>query len=51
MVEKTGNIFSPLYWVMAVALMTFVVGSIFLSEKNRVQIWDEAVEARPTSGG
>jgi MFS family permease len=48
LVEKTGNIFSPLYWVMAVALMTFVVGSIFLSEKNRVQIWDEAAEARPT---
>ena len=48
MVVKTGNIFSPLYYVIAVALMTFFVGTFFLSERNRVQIWDEAVEARPT---
>jgi MFS family permease len=51
MVEKTKNIFSPLYYVIAVALMTFIVGTLFLSEKNRVQIWDEAAEATPTSGG
>jgi MFS family permease len=49
MVVKTGNIFSPLYYVIAVALMTFFVGTFFLSERNRVQIWDEAVEARPTN--
>jgi len=49
MVVKTGNIFSPLYYVIAVALMTFFVGTFFLSERHRVQIWDEAVEARPTN--
>jgi MFS family permease len=48
MVVKTGNIFSPLYYVIAVALMTFFVGTFFLSERHRVQIWDEAAEARPT---
>jgi MFS family permease len=48
MVERTHNIFSPLYYVISVALMTFLVGTIFLSERNRVQIWDEAAEARPT---
>jgi MFS family permease len=47
LVEKTGNIFAGLYWVIGVALMTFLVGSFALNEKNRVQIWDEAAEARP----
>jgi len=47
MVEKTGNIFAGLYWVIAVALMTFFVGSFALSEKHRVEIWDEAKDARP----
>ncbi|MEO8217247.1 MAG: MFS transporter [Acidobacteriota bacterium] len=46
-VRETGNIYAGLYWPMGVALMTFVVGSIFLSESHRVRIWDEAGEARP----
>jgi MFS family permease len=49
MVEKTHNIYAGLYWVMAVALMTFIIGSIFLKESNRVEIWKEAEEARPTN--
>ncbi len=44
---KTGNIFAGLYWVIAVAVMTFIVGSIFLNERHRVEIWAEAEEARP----
>jgi MFS family permease len=47
LVEKTGNIFAGLYWVIGVALMTFLVGSFALNEKNRVEIWDEAADARP----
>ena len=47
MVEKTHNIYAGLYWSMGVALMTFVIGSIFLNESHRVKIWDEAGEARP----
>jgi MFS family permease len=48
LVVKTGNIFAGLYWVIGVALMTFIVGSIFLNERHRVEIWAEAEEARPT---
>jgi hypothetical protein len=49
LVPKTGNIYAGLYWVMAVALMTFIVGSIALKESNRVQIWREAEAARPAA--
>ena len=47
LVQKTGNIYAGLYWVMAVALMTFFVGTFFLSESHRVEIWKEAEGARP----
>jgi MFS family permease len=49
LVVKTGNIFAGLYWVIGVALMTFIVGSVFLNEQHRVEIWAEAEEARPMS--
>ncbi|MEA2416719.1 MAG: hypothetical protein QOI58_3376 [Thermoanaerobaculia bacterium] len=48
LVVKTHNIYAGLYWVIGVALMTFIVGSIFLNERHRVEIWAEAEEARPT---
>ncbi|MEA2336519.1 MAG: hypothetical protein QOE82_526, partial [Thermoanaerobaculia bacterium] len=48
LVARTNNIFAGLYWVIGVALMTFIVGSIFLNERHRVEIWAEAEEARPT---
>jgi MFS family permease len=47
LVVKTHNIYAGLYWVIGVALMTFIVGSIFLNERHRVEIWAEAEEARP----
>ncbi len=47
LVEKTHNLYAGLYWSIGVALMTFLVGSFFLSESHRVKIWDEAGEARP----
>jgi MFS family permease len=49
LVAQTHNIYAGLYWVMAVALMTFIVGTIFLNERHRVEIWVEAEEARPAS--
>ncbi|HSY49209.1 MAG TPA: MFS transporter [Thermoanaerobaculia bacterium] len=49
LIKATGNDFAGLYWVMAVALMTFFIGSFFLKESNRVEIWKEAEEARPTN--
>ncbi|MDQ6802788.1 MAG: MHS family MFS transporter [Acidobacteriota bacterium] len=45
--ERTHDPFAGIYWVMAVALMTVVVGSIGLSESHRTEIWKEAEEARP----
>jgi len=37
----TGNIYSGLWYPMAVAAMTFVVGSILLKETVHVKIWHE----------
>ena len=48
LVAKTGNIFAGLYWVIGVAVMTFIVGSFGLDERHRTEIWAEAEEARPT---
>jgi MFS family permease len=47
LVERTGNIFAGLYWVIAIALMTFFIGTLFLRESHRTEIWKEAEEARP----
>ncbi len=48
LVARTGNIYAGLYWVMGVALMTFLVGTFALNESHRVEIWKEAEEARPS---
>ena len=47
LVAETGNKIAGLYWVIAVALMTFFVGTFFLSESHRTEIWKEAEAARP----
>jgi MFS family permease len=49
LVKETGNIYAGLYWVIAVALMTFLVGTFALNESHRVEIWREAEEARPAT--
>jgi MFS family permease len=48
LVAKTGNRYAGLYWVIGVALMTFLVGTFALNESHRVEIWKEAEDARPT---
>jgi len=45
-IAATGNIYSGLYYPMAVAAMTFVVGSIALRETHGAKIWEE-VEHTP----
>ncbi len=40
-VAATGNIYAGLYYPMAVAAMTFIVGSIALKETHGHKIWDE----------
>ncbi|HEX8559732.1 MAG TPA: MFS transporter [Pyrinomonadaceae bacterium] len=51
-VAQTGNIYAGLYYPIAVAAVTFVVGSLFLRETHSTLIWKE-VEAgggRPAAG-
>jgi MFS family permease len=43
-VASTGNIYAGLYYPMAVAALTFLVGSIFLEETHSVLIWKELEE-------
>ena len=47
LVEQTGNIYAGLYWVIGIALMTFLIGTFFLNESHRTEIWKEAEHARP----
>jgi len=41
LVARTGNIYAGLVYPIAVALLTFVVGSLFLRETHNDRIWDE----------
>ncbi len=40
-VATTGDIYAGLYYPMAVAALTFVIGSIFLKETHKHKIWKE----------
>ena len=40
-VSATGNIYAGLYYPIAVAAITFVVGSLLLKESHQTKIWDE----------
>jgi MFS family permease len=44
LVQKTGSPLAGLYYVIAVAGMTFLVGTFALSESHRVEIWREVDE-------
>jgi MFS family permease len=48
-VAATGNIYAGLAYPIAVAVMTFIVGSLFLKETNKVRIWDEVGGAVPAT--
>jgi len=41
LVARTGNIYAGLIYPVTVALLTFVVGSLFLKESHTNRIWDE----------
>ena len=45
-VASTGNIYAGLYYPMAVAALTFIVGSMLLKETHSVLIWKE-IEPEP----
>ena len=50
-VASTGNIYAGLWYTIGVALMTFVIGTIFLRETNQVSIHSETTEPYPTPTG
>ena len=41
LVARTGNIYAGLVYPIAVALLTFIVGTLFLKESHTHRIWDE----------
>jgi MFS family permease len=45
-VDRTGNIYAGLIYPIFVALLTFVVGSLYLKESHTHRIWDE-IDAIP----
>jgi MFS family permease len=45
-VARTGNIYAGLVYPIVVAVITFVVGSLYLKERHTHRIWDE-VGGRP----
>lgn len=51
MCAATGNIYAGLWYPMAIASLTFIVGSIFLPETHAHRIWDEVRAApKPATG-
>jgi MFS family permease len=46
-VAYTGNIYAGLYYPIAVAAVTFTVGTIFLEDTHGVLIWQELETSRP----
>ena len=43
-VAQTGNIYAGLYYPIAVAAITFIVGTIFLKETHGHKIWEEVAD-------
>jgi MFS family permease len=48
-VAGTGNIYAGLAYPITVAVITFIVGTVFLKETNKVRIWDEVGGAAPAT--
>jgi hypothetical protein len=46
----THNIYAGLWWPIGTALLSFVVGGLFLPETNKTRIWDE-VGGEPVPAG
>lgn len=46
LIASTGNIYAGLYYPMAIAGITFVIGAIFLRETHGHKIWEEMSEVQ-----
>ena len=49
-IARTGNIYAGLYYPIAVAGLTFIVGSLLLRETRHVLIWDEMKPGQAGAG-
>jgi MFS family permease len=49
-VARTGDIYAGLWYPIIVAMMTFVIGTLFLRESKDVRIWAEVGPAATPSG-
>ena len=47
LVARTGDIHAGLYYPMAIAAMSLVVGSLLLPQTHGTRLWDEAAEPEP----
>lgn len=45
-VTATGNIYAGLIYPIAVAMMTFIIGSLYLKETKHVKLWEELKAAQ-----
>ena len=45
-----GNIFAGLIYPIAIALMTVVIGGLYIRETRNIKIWDEVGGERPVPG-
>lgn len=46
-VARTGNIYAGLAYPIFVAVLTFIVGSLYLKESHTTRIWDETGQTGP----
>ena len=51
LVISTGNIYAGLYFPVIIAIMTFIIGTLFLKETNQIKIQAETTEGYPTPAG
>jgi hypothetical protein len=49
-VAESGSMYAGLAYPVIVALITFVVGSLYLPETYKTRIWDEVHDLEPTGG-
>ena len=47
-VAATGHIYAGLWYPISIALLTFIIGSLFLKESKDVRIWDEVSAPSPS---
>jgi MFS family permease len=47
LLTATGNLYAPLIYPIGIALMTVVIGALFIRESRHIRIWDEVGGHKP----